>query len=258
MDAGARVALSAHFAQRAGCTYVAREPRRTPPAQGGHKPASQRSTSVCLPAVVLEAEPAELRRFRAGDPATLHRVYSAYRDDVYRLVRRGFLVKGPSPMHIPGLTDPALQDTVQEVFAKAFAESARLSYDGVRPYRPFLLQIAKNVRIDQERRAWREVPLDDSMLPSYSAYHADDVLVGHPHFCGPEEILDWERRRRAAVGYLERLDPESQQFAVLRFVEELSQNEVAAQMSVTRRRARTLENRLLVGLRRYFQKERLG
>jgi RNA polymerase sigma factor (sigma-70 family) len=190
-------------------------------------------------------------------------VYHAYRDDVVRLLRSGFSVKGSTgkgsaPMRVPGLTDWALQDAVQEVFVKAFGDKARRSYDGVRPYRPFLLQIAKNVRIDQMRRSWREVGLAEAGLPERAPDTPDDWYTGHPYFRAPEETLHWQRMCRAAAHFLRGLDHESQRFALLRFVDELSQTEIARAMSVTRRRARTLEGRLVTGLKRHLQQECLA
>jgi RNA polymerase sigma factor (sigma-70 family) len=70
----------------------------------------------------------------------------------------------------------------------------------------------------------------------------------------PEEALDWARRRQVTRDFLAQLDGEFERFARLRFVEDLSQNEVARTMGITRRRARTLEHRLLGALRRKLQK----
>ena len=197
-----------------------------------------------------------LRRFRAGDRDALDCVYQLCREDVLRLVRHGFLIKGSTSLWVPGLGDAALaEDTVQEVFAKAFTDRARRSYDGVRPYRPYLLQIARNIRIDQERRRWREVALEDASHRA-SEDSADTLLCSGP-YRSAEETLDWERRRRAAWRFVASLDAESQQFFRLRYLEELSQNDVAKRMVVTRRRARTLESRMVSGLKRQLQLQRL-
>jgi DNA-directed RNA polymerase specialized sigma subunit len=53
-------------------------------------------------------------------------------------------------------------------------------------------------------------------------------------------------------------DPGMQEIARLRFVEELSQADVALRLGITRRRVRTLEDRLLSGVRRHLARVGLG
>jgi len=208
---------------------------------------------------VLDTDPDLLRRFREGDRAALSSVYQAHRADVLRLVRQGFVLKGSVPIHIRGLGDPdEQQDVVQEVFTKAFSPSARRSYDGWRPYRPFLLQIARNVRIDYERRRWREVPFLDATGTGQTTAPMVAQLLTSPSDLLPDELLDRERTRSTAASLLAQLDPESQRFALLRFVEDLSQDEVARQMVVTRRRVRTLEGRVRRGIKRRLQVDALA
>jgi RNA polymerase sigma factor (sigma-70 family) len=196
-------------------------------------------------------------RFREGDPAALGRVYEDYRGEVRRLAKRGFTLKGARLLRIPGLRDQeALNDTVQEVFTKAFSERARRAYDGQRPYAPYLLQITRNVRIDQERRRWREVLVADwlSPPPEASAKLAFPLIT--PREQTPEGMLCRERTRLKILLLLASLDPALQRLYALRFVEELSQDQAARQMSVTRRHARTLEKRVFEGVRRHFPEER--
>jgi RNA polymerase sigma factor (sigma-70 family) len=207
---------------------------------------------------VLDTDPDLLRRFREGDRAALGSVYHAYYADVLRLVRQGFVLKGSAPVHVRGLVDTdEQQDVVQEVFTKAFSPRARRSYDGWRPYRPFLLQIARNVRIDYERRRWREVPLVDVSGTGQSAAPMVTQLLTSPPDQLPDELLDRERTRSTAASLLAQLDPESQRCALLRFVDDLSQDEVAREMVVTRRRVRTLEGRVRRGIRKRLQVEAL-
>jgi RNA polymerase sigma factor (sigma-70 family) len=208
---------------------------------------------------VLDTDPDLLHRFREGDRAALSAVYHAYYADVLRLVRQGFVLRGSPPIHIRGLLDPdEQQDVVQEVFVKAFSPSARHSYDGWRPYRPFLLQIARNVRVDHERRRWREVPLLDTNGAGPCAVPTVTQLLTSPSDQLPDELLDRERTRSTAASLFAQLDPESQRFAWLRFVDDLSQDEVARAMVVTRRRVRTLEGRVRRGIKKRLQVEALA
>jgi RNA polymerase sigma factor (sigma-70 family) len=208
----------------------------------------------------LESHPDVLARFRAGERDALAYVYERYCDDVLRSMRRGFTLKGGHSLRIAGLYDEAArQDAVQEAFLKAFSETARLGYDGVRPYRVYLTQIARNVQIDHARQRRREVPTADMDGHDGVGASVTRTLARHSPVdddsVEPELALDWARRRRATLGYLAELPPELRQFVHLRYAEDLSQVEVARAMAITRRRARTLEQRLLGGLRRWLRRE---
>ncbi len=174
---------------------------------------------------MLEQQPELLRRFREGERDALARVYRFYFDDVYRLAHR---------------TDADRLDFVQDVFIKAFTREARLAYDGLRPYKPFLLQIARNLRVDWARRASREPSASKLMPNDLDSIEANDDLEAGLRF----RLL--EQTSIVVSG----LDAEVRAVARLRFVEELSQLDVANRLGTTRRRVRTLEARLLRLLRR--------
>ncbi len=77
-----------------------------------------------------------LDAFRAGEQSALTRVYWHYVDTVARLVRFGFFV-GDDKQRVPGISEAAAQtDALQEIFARAFSEKARIAYDGLQPYGP--------------------------------------------------------------------------------------------------------------------------
>lgn len=199
---------------------------------------------------VLLEDPALLRRFREGDRQALEIVYRRFVRDVWALMRMGF-ASSASGARVPGITDPALlSDSVQEVFLRAFGDAARLRYDGLRPYRPYLLRIARNVRIDQLRKSGREVLLGDA---DGSALDLDALVEAN----APVPELD-EELSAATRAYVETLDPEAQRFVQLRFAEDRHQLEVADQMSVSRRRVRTLEARVLSGLRKALRLKQPG
>src|SRR6478672_2492853 len=90
--------------------------------------------------MALEWDRELLSAFRAGERAALERVYLAYVDDVFRLIAVGF-ERNPHEQ----------RSLVQDVFVRAFSDRARLGFDGIRPYRPYLLTIARNVLVDRAR-----------------------------------------------------------------------------------------------------------
>ena len=195
----------------------------------------------------LTGDRALLDAFRRGERAALERVYRAHVDDVVRLLRSGF-VSGEARVAGLGDLDRCLEHT-QEVFVRAFSPAARDGYDGLRPYRPYLLRIAKNLVIDRLRAGGREVPLataagDDGPDP--------EDRIAPPEPAEPEAELHRARLRAATQAFLATQDDEVRRFVELRFVEERSQSEVLAAMGVTRRRVRTLEQRAFDGLRAFL------
>ena len=198
--------------------------------------------------VDLSADRTLLDAFRAGDAAVLERIYYAYVDDVFRLAALGFATASGAIR--PELDPDEQRAVVQEVFARAFAERARTAYDGLRPYRPYLLTIARNLMVDRararasERARSAEVDVDAIIA-------ADAPLPGEV-----AEAVDLVRRRERARAYVATLDAEARTFVELRFDHDLSQAEIASRMRVTRRRVRTLEARVLDGLRDFLADQR--
>jgi RNA polymerase sigma factor (sigma-70 family) len=201
-----------------------------------------------------------LDRFRSGERNALAEVYRFYFQDVYRLAQYGFVTR--QGVRANSLArEPDRLDFTQDVFVKAFAPSARSSYDGLRAYRPFLLQVARNLRIDQLRQAGR----DPSLAPGASELNLDldiDALIeknaAWPEIRAAEPDLHWQRQLQEAACALEALAPDVQELARLRFTEELSQAEVAGRLGITRRRVRTLESRLFYAIRRHLARAGLG
>jgi RNA polymerase sigma-70 factor (ECF subfamily) len=187
--------------------------------------------------------------FRRGDRAALAEVYSFYVDATGQLLRRGCrLGDGAS---LPGIRDPQrLRDLLQEVFLKAFGAPARASYDGLRPYRPYLMRIARNLLVDEVRAGGRLVPVDDPQ---------DEVVELSDEGQSPEESLEWRRLNEATREFCAGLDEKSREFIRLRFEEDLSQRDLADRLKVTRRRVRTWEDQIREQLQRFLQeRERRG
>jgi RNA polymerase sigma-70 factor, ECF subfamily len=196
--------------------------------------------------VALEQDRELLAGFRAGKSDVLARVYHALVDDVFKLVALGFVTANGA---IRGERDPDEQRAIiQEVFVKAFGERARTGYDGVRPYRPYLLTIARNVMIDRARER-------SSEQGRASEIDVDAIIASDAAIPGVVEESDEQQRLRArTAAYIEGLDAELKQIVALRFEQELSQEDVAAELGITRRRVRTLEARVIKGLRRFLKK----
>jgi RNA polymerase sigma factor (sigma-70 family) len=202
---------------------------------------------------VFAGNRALLDAFRRGERAALTTVYFHYVDDIAAVIRNGFAIPA-SGTRVRGAADEQTQrDLVQEVFARAFAARARDAYDGIRPYCAYLRRIAKNLLIDRVRAAGHTVPFDDDDPASEPAAAEADV-----------ETAEWRDQRQETVTYVAGLAPDLQKLVKLRFEDELSQEQAAAALGISRRRVRTLEARIERGLRKalrragLLQKDRPG
>jgi DNA-directed RNA polymerase specialized sigma24 family protein len=98
--------------------------------------------------------PEPLAPFHRGDERVLEEVYWAYCQRVEAVARHGSILLR-SGGRVRGIDD--VEDLVNETFARAFTDRARKSYDGKRPYGPYLAAIARNLLVDEARRRGREL-----------------------------------------------------------------------------------------------------
>ncbi|CAN5167377.1 hypothetical protein BH11MYX1_BH11MYX1_35220 [soil metagenome] len=190
-----------------------------------------------------------LDRFRRGERAALAAVFERYVDEVATLARRGFTIESSGHVYVRGATRDGEYELVQETFAKAFAEKARVAYDGLSPYRPYLLRITKNLMIDRyraEQKAGRTISLDQLDL---------DAL--QPAAEEPPDP-DWVKLSAATAEYVATLAPLEREFVKLRFDEGASQDRVAEALACTRRKVRTLERDIQRGLRSWLKQRGLS
>ena len=182
-----------------------------------------------------------LDRFRRGERAALAAVFEHYVDDVATLARRGFTIESSGHVHVRGTGRDGEHELVQDTFTKAFAEKARLAYDGVSPYRPYLLRITKNLMIDRYRAEQRQARVVD----------LDDVVDATAE---PPPDLHFQKLQAATSEYLATLDPRLREFVRLRFEEGGSQDGIAEALGCTRRKIRTLEADVQKGLRSWLKR----
>ncbi|MDP2342377.1 MAG: sigma-70 family RNA polymerase sigma factor [Deltaproteobacteria bacterium] len=122
----------------------------------------------------LEGDRLLIDGFRRGERAALARVFLRYAPEVARQVRAA-----RAPEH-------EVEALVHDVFTKAFAEKARLAWDGLRPFGAWLSTITRNVVIDRVRverrldsRAPEDMPVivaDDDPAAAHEAGELDAAL----------------------------------------------------------------------------------
>src|SRR5258708_7865029 len=184
-----------------------------------------------------------LERFRRGERRALASVFEHYVDAVATLARRGFTIESSGHVYVRGAGRDGEAELTQETFAKAFADKARLAYDGLSPYPPYLLRITKNLMIDRYRAEQKQVLALDAI-----------ELDGIEAAAEPPPDLHWQKLAAATAEYVATLDAQHQQLVRLRFEDGQSQERIAEQLGWTRRKVRTLEHAVQDGLRSWLKR----
>ena len=197
-------------------------------------------------AIELQRDRAMLERYRAGDRATLELLYRQYSAEVLRGLARGFrLSSDPSSGHAQ--VGPLDLDAVhQETFIRAFSESARLHYDGLQPFLPYLMAIARRAAVDVLRaqgKIQREaVPLDDAPQAQSKPDQTDT----------PEQAALRHEAATVVRAFLKTLEGDALTFATARFIDGESQADAGLRCGWSRQNARTQEARLKAACIRYL------
>jgi RNA polymerase sigma-70 factor, ECF subfamily len=190
----------------------------------------------------LRQQPELLHRFREGERDALAEVYQAYLPRLSQLLRRGFVLRSDGTK-IPGLTSADdLADVVQEAFTRAFKREARLAYDGLRDYWPYLATTARNIVVSRHRRAGAELLSFDPRTALTERYVAE--------FEPGQEEAPWLDARSLEIArtYVSGLDEPLRGVHATRYVEALSQRDAAARLGMSRPKVRKLEDKLRRGL----------
>jgi RNA polymerase sigma factor (sigma-70 family) len=192
-------------------------------------------------------QPGLLARFRAGERDALEAVYWSYVDRVEAIVRQGHAIAGRIT-RVEGASGGEVADLVQEVFARAFRERARLGYDGLRPYGPYLATIARNLLSDWSRQRGRELLMDELDAAVDRAAAEGEGTAGAPD--ADDEPWASEAVMQAVEQFLAKLAPELREVHEQRYVMGRSQQAAAEALGISRQALRTRENHLRDGLRR--------
>jgi len=196
-------------------------------AEGARVPAPAPNASP------FHGAPGLLVAFREGKPQALSIVYRHYVRSV-----DGYLRALARRAGTPDLCQAsAVADLLQEVFIRAFSPTARLAYDGLRDFGPYLNTIARNCFIDTLRKRRIEVPLGMEELQTEQAASG--------------ELDDYDPKIVAVLeSYLRQLPDPAKRVYELRFVHGRSQESACEALGVSRRSLRTAEDHLRKGLRK--------
>jgi RNA polymerase sigma-70 factor (ECF subfamily) len=166
-----------------------------------------------------------LNRAIQGDPEAFSVLYERYVKRIYNYIyyRTG--------------NPPDAEDLTERVFHRAFGHIQSYTNRGV-PFSAWLYRIAHNLvanwHRDNSRR--REVPLEDRTVLGLHRTHPEIELVQNQE----KEVL---------LQVIRRLPEERQQLLILKFVEHLSNQEVAVIMNRSEGAIKSLYHRTLLALR---------
>lgn len=181
-----------------------------------------------------------LARFRAGERRALEEVFRSHSVVLVRRLRAAaWRGKGFDRLR----SELELENTVLEVFARAFEPRARGVYDGIRPFEHFLMGIARNVLLEEARN--REQPSGGAQELERQV---EAALSGEPPPDVEQQLVDGELEALLAQ-FRSGLAEEEARIYELRFVDELAQEDAAEKLRLSRiqlrRRELALKKRLL-------------
>lgn len=198
--------------------------------------------------MLLVSDRALLDGFRAARPEVLKTVYLHYRPRLCDALRAGFTFRsGEAWMRFRGYQRPfELEQAASETLARAFLPSARLAYDGLRPFADYLFGIARNLVVNELRRTDLLVLVggDDELAPA-----AAGGLVETP-----EPSLEEREIHRLLDTFLAEATPVERRLFELRFRDERNQDEAARALELSRIQLRRIEYKLKRRLLAYLKK----
>lgn len=210
---------------------VAGEYARERVASTGTEPAESGRRAAGAPGTSTRHDPAEadlVARLKACDEAAIRQVYRQYADAIYRYA----LYQGGD--------EHLAEDVAGEVFVRMLESIGTYTYRGT-PISAWLYRIARNLVIDQQRRGNRLKPLDQVEHTDFVSDNPVDLA---------ERRLGWEELRSA----LSELTDEQRDVVVLKFVEDLQNQQVAAIVGKNEGSVKALQHRALRSLRRVLER----
>jgi RNA polymerase sigma-70 factor (ECF subfamily) len=161
-----------------------------------------------------------LARFIAGEKQAFDRVFAELRRDMFLVVQRFF--RSPFDQ----------EEAFQEVWLQLHRARSQLDVNRHQEFVGWARRVARNRCIDllKARQRRPEVPVED-VEPAGDA--------------GQLEAVVGAKLQQALASFVERLDAEQQRFFQLCFREELSHEEIAAELSISVRRSKYLKKKLL-------------
>lgn len=179
----------------------------------------------------MQEERELIRRAKEYDPGAFAAIYERYYQKIYNYIYYR-------------VSDGVMaEDLCADVFVKALEAIDSYTFQGI-PFSAWLYRIAGNLVIDHYRRQ----PTQPEMSLEDTRPLVEEEGSGH----NLERHFDHQELRRALHG----LTSDQQQVVLLKFVDGLSNNEVAQILGKTEGAVKSLQHRALASLDRLMRKQR--
>lgn len=188
---------------------------------------------MTAPHVDLSTDRAWLDGFRRGEDRALERVFRVYAPYVLSILRRGARL-ADGRVAPPVIDSDEQQDLLHDVFVECFAERTRMSYDGLRPFAPYVAQIARFRLYDRVRVLARTPPV--APAPLDEVWSPEDPL--------PDDISASNEERARVQAFVSTLAPDDRALIAARFEEALSERDAAVRLGSSRQQIRTRERKI--------------
>jgi len=177
----------------------------------------------------MEDERKLISKAREGEEEAFGQLYDKYMPAIYRFV---FLKVGGHKAQA--------EDICHEVFLSAWQNIGSFKFQG-HPFSSWLYRIAGNAVIDYYRT--RKVNVDIESIPEEPAVEMASLAEKM------DDRLDLENIREC----LKRLEPNYQDVLIMKFVEELSNKEIAVALEKSEGAVRVIQHRAIKQLKKYVE-----
>ena len=152
-----------------------------------------------------------------------------------------------------------VEDRLHDVFLRAFSESARLGYDGISPYRSYLITIARNLVIDdfrKKQRALTEYSIDDVQDKADPGLEdSSEPLAGHFAPTGdPRKDAEAKELVDSVQAFVETLKPREAEIYRLRFRQGLDHKAISDELGLSPSKIKTSEKRVRLHFFEFMKK----
>ena len=176
---------------------------------------------------MLEGEQLHIKEAKRGNKEAFGVLYDYYLPKIYRFV------------YLKVNSHPETEDLVHEVFLDAWQNLHGYRYRGF-PFSSWLYQIAKNAVIDFYRTSKKNIPIED----------VDENIL---RFDGKNsESLDTELTIEKLKLVIAQLKPDYQDVLIMRFVDDLNHEEIAAALNKSEGAIRLIQHRAIKELKSYY------
>ncbi len=175
----------------------------------------------------MKEEDTLVQKAQRGDKEAFGMLYDSYVAKIYRFVYLKVSDKAEA------------EDITQQVFVRAWENVNTFTFQGF-PFSSWLYRIAHNAVIDSYRTKKNVIAIElvSELDVSYVTDHT--------------ETLDTKQEMARIVSALKKLKPDEQSILVMRFIDELSNKEVAHALGKTEGSVRVIQHRALKQLKQYL------